>query len=448
MALLESHRTTSIIDALFSSRFQIFGRPKRILSDHAPVFSGHDWGDMLDTFDIQRTMTSAHSSHENGMVERSISLLKIGFGKIRHSMPKIGIVRAILWSCVAKNLIPMVSSGLSPAQIMIGRNTILETLTEKPFEKATNESKERLAMHAQLQTMLEARSVMIKAEADKILRIGLTRPLGSYSKVEYRVNDYVLLRMTTPKTKEEKWVGGYRVVGVLTHHLILERGIHLFKYPKYKVRPTYDEEKVQDKETTDAPSRKNKIEMYSERNRDGKHDPSSSSKDVFMADEIEYFADNTYNNPWEVDALEEFKSGEWLKCVPVKGRVLVQESILNTKPAVEHSLIEQKEERVLTGTDLSRITPRLFLQCARARTAVVKEIHALLRIHNGKAALQLVSHDDKMYRKNRRIYSMIVIKKKPRTSSMPDWWCVEIRSPKPKLLSAVHQRRAVVVFRW
>ena len=207
VALLDSHRTPSIVDALFVSWFQIFGRPKRISTDHSPMYSGRDWGEMLDTFEIQHTMAPSHSAHENGMVERDICLLKVGFDKIRYRLPNLGVARTMLWACMAKNLVPMVSCSLSPAQIMIGRNTILETLEGRPLTEMNDESKEKAATQLQLQTMMEARTAIIKAHADRIMRIGLTRPLRAYSNVQYRVNDHVLMRAKTPQTKEENGSG-------------------------------------------------------------------------------------------------------------------------------------------------------------------------------------------------------------------------------------------------
>ena len=83
----------------------------------------------------------------------------------------------------------------------------MSTLEETSLIEVNAESKEKEAMQIQLQTMLEARAAIIKADADRILRIGLTRPLRSYSNVQYRVNGHVLMRVKTPGRKEEKWVG-------------------------------------------------------------------------------------------------------------------------------------------------------------------------------------------------------------------------------------------------
>ena len=95
VALLVSHRTPAIVDALSGPWFQIFGRPREILTDHSPMYAGAEREEMMDTFEIQHTVTSSHFSHENGMIERSIGLIKVGFDKIRPCLPKLGVVRAM-----------------------------------------------------------------------------------------------------------------------------------------------------------------------------------------------------------------------------------------------------------------------------------------------------------------------------------------------------------------
>ena len=417
VTMMDSHKTPRIADALFVSWFQIFGRPKRIATHHSPVFAGSEWEEMLDTFEIQHTMTASYSAHENGMIERSIHLLKVGFDKVRQCLPKIGIARAMTWACMAKNLVPMVRCALSPAKIMIGRNTIMETLEGRPLSNPTGEGKETASMQLQLQTMLEARTAIVKADAGRILRIGLTRPLRAYSNVQYRVNDHVLLRMKTANTKEEKWIGGYRVVGVLSHHLILERGLRLFKFPKFKVRPVHDPDKFT--ETLDDTRKSVGGNRWPFQPEDKQEEPASSSTDVaeWVTDECYTFsseieAEEKMSMLWWTDVHGEFSSGQWISQVPVKGELRIYESIVNLKPKVEHSIIEGKEEAILDGTDLNRITPRLFLLCARARQSIVRELYALLKIHNGKAALQLIDQKDSAFKNNRRIFSMIVLKKK------------------------------------
>lgn len=108
-----------------------------------------------------------------------------------------------------KNLAPMASSSLSPEQIMIGRNPIMETLEGRPLCEMNDANKEKASMQIQLQTMLHARTAIIKADAERILRIGLTRPLRAFSKVEYRVNDIMRIILKTPGPKEEKRICGY-----------------------------------------------------------------------------------------------------------------------------------------------------------------------------------------------------------------------------------------------
>ena len=94
------------------------------------------------------------------------------------------------------------------------------------------------------------------------------------------------------------------------------------------------------------------------------------------------------------DVWGEFHSGQRLRSVAPGIHLLFNDAVVDISPSVEEGLINDKEGRILSGVDLSRITPKYFLQCGRARLAIVKELVGLLRIRNGKSALQLIDGKD------------------------------------------------------
>ena len=86
---------------------------------------------------------------------------------------------------------------------------------------------------------------------------------------------------------------------------------------------------------------------------------------------------------------------------------------------VENRFInEQRERKVLSDVDLGRIAPR-FSQLGRARKAVASELLELLHIRQGSTALELVTTSDKRWKSNKRLHTMIVIRKKTNAEFTP-----------------------------
>ena len=99
---LASRKPADITDGLFSTWLQTMGRPERIISDKATAFRGPKWGEFLSTFDLEYVSSSANTPHENGLVERAVSLVKIGYETIRRSRAGISHASAMAWACMAK----------------------------------------------------------------------------------------------------------------------------------------------------------------------------------------------------------------------------------------------------------------------------------------------------------------------------------------------------------
>ena len=101
-AALSPHQPGIVIDALFKTWFQGIGKPQRIMADKGAEFSGPQWAELSEVFDIEHVMASTNCPHENGLVERAVSLVKIGFKSIKSMCPELENERIANWACVAK----------------------------------------------------------------------------------------------------------------------------------------------------------------------------------------------------------------------------------------------------------------------------------------------------------------------------------------------------------
>lgn len=86
----------------------------------------------------------------------------------------------------------------------------------------------------QLQAMLHARSVIVRADSERLIWLGLRRPLRAGTRTDFKVGDSVKLYMLDPRIREKKWRGISRLIGLLTHHLMVGGGTRVSKFPKFR----------------------------------------------------------------------------------------------------------------------------------------------------------------------------------------------------------------------
>ena len=101
-APLDSHKATSVIEVFFCCWCQGMGKPNRLVTDRGRSFSGPEWDQFLSAFAIEHVMHSARSHHENGLVERSVALIKIAFGSMQSACPLVSVNRLVAWACMIK----------------------------------------------------------------------------------------------------------------------------------------------------------------------------------------------------------------------------------------------------------------------------------------------------------------------------------------------------------
>ena len=322
-----------------------------------------------------------------------------------------------------KNLTPMLGVGISPSQIMLGRNNLLESLESAQWVESKNESDLNHTMQHQIQSAMHARNAVIMDDSRRVVRLGLNRKIRAGASQDFKLDDVVQIFIREEGTKIERWIHGFRVVGLTSHHVIVERADKLFKHPKHKVRIGMHEEGV-DKPVTEEKSSSSaatqfvlngdmeKCSRYQTLN-----DGVTSRRIMCGTEGIDLTANpcgkysvECADHNYMSDAKAECVSAKWIMAMSSKNENLFQEEFALEDKA-DNSL-EEEENQSLMGADMNRITPKYFLKCPRALAAIKKEILGLLKIHNGKAALELTTERDERWTYNKRVYSMIVMKRK------------------------------------
>ena len=168
----------------------------------------------------------------------------------------------------------------------------------------------------------------------------------------------------------------------------MERGIRLFKVAKYHARlasdpviadtQSYRDNDQLGKQNDPSSSSANYNDLIT--NQTSSVSEGSAKVDVVKVSEAistNVALDNEAVQKEQyipMGVFEECQSGQWLSRLSTNGILNLTDTILSMHPSTENEMIDSKEQSILSGVDLSRITPKYFLQREGARAAVVKEL--------------------------------------------------------------------------
>ena len=132
-------RPEDIGKLLIDRWIRYYGRPIKILVDQGPGFVGEYWKLFEETWSRSIIYVTKQASFSNGLVERQVDLLKLGFSKALPMYPELSdeeVMNRVSW---ARNLTPLLNCGLSPLMCATGRSDVLAPLTTSDPLISSNE---------------------------------------------------------------------------------------------------------------------------------------------------------------------------------------------------------------------------------------------------------------------------------------------------------------------
>ena len=109
------------LKSFFVQLFSTFGVPEELSTDGGPPFKGHEYRTFLQRWDIQPRLSSAYYPQSNGRAELAVKVARkilLGNSEANGDINNEMVARALLQH---RNT-PLQGIGLSPAQILYGRN--------------------------------------------------------------------------------------------------------------------------------------------------------------------------------------------------------------------------------------------------------------------------------------------------------------------------------------
>ena len=162
---MNNHRPEGVIDLVYKMWTQQHGRPAKIHADRGPAFIGAAWGELCDLMEIQMVLISRECPFKNGTVERSAGLIKTSYRILKQTSQGLSDERLLIWAAVSRNMIHNLKSGMSPAQIMLGRSDALGMIESRNAAHAKETDEEMPRNQAHRKALVDARQASIQADS-------------------------------------------------------------------------------------------------------------------------------------------------------------------------------------------------------------------------------------------------------------------------------------------
>ena len=117
-AQIVSSTSSEVTIATLCHIFATHGLPKHLVSDNAPGFTSVEFKLFIQQNGIKHILTSPYHPSSNGLAERAVQTFKSSVSKLEGSMEEILIKFLFKY-----RVIPQTTTGLSPAQLLMGRRS-------------------------------------------------------------------------------------------------------------------------------------------------------------------------------------------------------------------------------------------------------------------------------------------------------------------------------------
>ena len=202
-----------------------------------PGVVGQEWNNFAEGWGTLLIYAPTGSSHSSGLVERQIDSFKNVLAKLLTTHPTENANVLINRGVLSKNMTPTLSTGMSPMQCMLGGSDLLSSLENEDGRRIIPDREGEMVggpmlIQNHLEEIAEMRGFLCRIDANKIIDISAARNLRAHMKLHLRTGDEIEVYQPLLET----WRGGYRLLGQLESHGIIEKGREISRYPVARIR--------------------------------------------------------------------------------------------------------------------------------------------------------------------------------------------------------------------
>ncbi len=183
-AFCTSSATSSAVIEELRPLFAKFGLPETIVTDNGPCFVGEEFRNFLDCNGIRHITSAPYHPASNGLAERAVQIVKRGLQKTNSGSARARIAKFLF----AYRLAPQTTTGVSPAEMLLGRRPrsrldILRPLTAERVERQQLQQKGKHDAHSLDRSMQAGDTVFVRNyhQGDKWLPGTLEKQTGPVS---------------------------------------------------------------------------------------------------------------------------------------------------------------------------------------------------------------------------------------------------------------------------
>lgn len=208
VALIRSKDKETVVQSVFTHWIQMFGPPKKFLTDNGGEYVNSSFMDLCDKFNVHVMTTGAEAPWSNGLVERHHALLARNVSKILEET-QCSVETALAWACHAKNSMSDVN-GFSPYQLLLGTNPVLQSLNDPASSPTTYEMESpSMTVATNIKAMYSARKQQITQETDAKIKRALKHNIRECYKESIVTGDLVYYK----RDNDKRWRGPATVIG-------------------------------------------------------------------------------------------------------------------------------------------------------------------------------------------------------------------------------------------
>ena len=400
----------NVSQAIATHWIMYYGRCRILLTDKGPGYTGAVFENFCCAWSINHVTCSTHASFSNGLIERQVALVKYGFKCAYLQSNGQGAARVMDQAVLARNLIPSMSTGITPLMAMTGREDIFagfEKATEfqdlKTMELGGVDEGDRAMRN--IRNVFRLRTILIARDARLIVETCTKRNLRAGAKDISRPGESIEVYLPTAK----KWVGNHRFGAKSGNHCFVECGNRVFKHPLCWTRPPFRMDEI---EVPNQSEWKVGEEEADPSSSSGQQEPvvdvqyygETMDEQVELTDEIVDDNRKRRNPEFRVERMNEnFQMGE---LSPTAGK---------TKGGQERcaSTSEEEELAIIGNADPPRLPPRIYIRIEGCVQAIIKEMAGLTRTdQRGIPSLLAVHVNHKRYNKLPLAHSVLIVKEK------------------------------------
>ena len=226
-------QSSVISDKIMKSWIAYFGKPRKFIADNGGEFSGVDYTDMCEMFDVEMMKTAAESPWSNGLCERHNGVIK---ESIMKTMEDSGcsLETATSWATSAKNSL-LGHQGFSPNILVFGRNpNYPSVVNSKP--PALCKDNITVTVEKNLRAMHAARESFIRAESSEKIKRALRHNIRTSNDIRLQNGDSVYFK----RNDSRKWHGPGKVIGQHSQQVVVKVGSGTVTVHTSRIMPVDD----------------------------------------------------------------------------------------------------------------------------------------------------------------------------------------------------------------